>query len=151
MSDTKLTPEITEIVCSYIEKGNSYDTSAQAVGICRQTLYNWMERGEKGEPDFLQFLQSIKKARAKAEMRHVEVIEDAMDKSWQAAAWWLERRNRDKWGQHSEQKIEHSGSIDSSITFKFEVKGDGTTSTKGTVIKAEPGTVSNEDTSVHPV
>ena len=151
MSDTKLTPEITEMVCSYKEKGNSYDTSAQAVGICRQTLYNWMERGEKGEPDFLQFLQAIKKARAKAEMRHVEVIEDAMDKSWQAAAWWLERRNRDKWGQHTEQKIEHTGKIDSSIIFKFEVKQDDITSTKGTATKTEPGTTGNKDTSVRSV
>ena len=71
-------------------------------------------------------------------MRHVEVIEDAMDKSWQAAAWWLERRNRDKWGQHSEQKIEHSGHIDGSITFKFEVKKDDIASTKGTIKEAEP-------------
>jgi transposase len=128
MSDTKLTPEITEIICQYIEKGNSIETAAQAVGICRKTFYNWLDRGEKEEPEFIQFTHNIKKARAKSEMRHVEVIEDAMDKSWQAAAWWLERRNRDKWGQHTEQKIEHTGKIDSNITYEYKVIENAVTS-----------------------
>jgi hypothetical protein len=37
MADCKLTDEITEIICQYIEKGNSYETACQAVGITRQT------------------------------------------------------------------------------------------------------------------
>ena len=134
MAVTKLTPEITEIICQYIEKGNSYETASQAVGICRQTLYNWMQRGDKLEPDYLQFLQSIKKARAKAEIRHVDVIEKAMDKNWQASAWWLERTNKDQWGLHTEQKIEHTGKIDSDIVFRFVTK-DGDNSTTSTPTK----------------
>ena len=120
MTETKLTPEITEIICQYIEKGNSYETAAQAVGICRPTIYNWMERGEKGEEPFLHFLQSIKKAKAKSEIRHIEIIDKAMDKNWTAAAWWLERSNQRDWGNKTEQKIEHTGKFEQPIIFKFE-------------------------------
>jgi predicted DNA-binding protein YlxM (UPF0122 family) len=112
-AECKLTPEITEIICEHIEKGNSFETAAQAVGICRDTIYDWMKRGEKSEPNFLQFLQSIKKARAKAEMRYVAVIDKAAasEKNWTAAAWWLERTNSKQWGNKQETKIEHSGKI----------------------------------------
>lgn len=128
MTDTKLTPEITEIICQYIEKGNSYETAAQAVGICRPTIYNWMKRGESEEEPFLQFLQSIKKAKAKSEIRHIEVIDKAMEKNWQAAAWWLERSNPQGWGNRTEQKIEHTGKIDSNIVYEYKVIKDGTAS-----------------------
>ena len=136
MADCKLSPEITEIICQNIEKGNSFETACQAVGICRKTLYNWMDRGEKGEIDFTHFILSIKKARAKAEMRHVEVIEKAMDKNWQASAWWLERTNKEQWGMHSEQHIEHTGKIDSNILFRFETT-NGNNSTTSTPSKTE--------------
>jgi len=119
-AETKITPEVEEIILQYIEKGTSYETAAQAVGICRITIYNWMERGEKGEEPFLHFLQSIKKAKAKAEIRHIEVIDKAMDKNWQAAAWWLERSNQANWGNRTEQKIEHTGKTDQPVVFKFE-------------------------------
>lgn len=136
MADCKLTPEITEIIVQNIEKGNSYETASQAVGICRKTLYNWIERGEKGEPDFTQFIQQIKKARAKSEMRHVEVIEKAMDKNWQASAWWLERTNKEQWGQRQDIKMEHAGQIDTTIVFKFELE-NGDNITKKTTPKTE--------------
>jgi transposase-like protein len=139
MSETKLTPEITEIICQYIEKGNSYETAAQAVGICRPTIYNWMERGEKGEEPFLQFLQSIKKAKAKSEIRHIDVIDKAMEKNWQAAAWWLERSNQSNWGIRTEQKIEHTGKTDQPIIFQF----NHTTSTTSVPTKTTTDTTSN--------
>ena len=145
MADTKLNPEITEIIVQYIEKGNSYETASQAVGICRQTLYNWMRRGEKGEPEYLQFLQQIKKAKAKAEIRHVEVIDKAMEKNWQAAAWWLERSNPLLWGNKTEQKIEHTGKIDSDIIFKFNVIENGVNSTTSPTTKTTTDITSDKD------
>ena len=36
-------------------------------------------------------------------------IKKASVKSWQAAAWRLERKNPDKWGQRNFVKAEHSG------------------------------------------
>jgi transposase len=133
-NETKLNPEVTEIICQYIEKGNSYETAAQAVGICRVTIYNWIERGEKGEEPFLQFLQAIKKAKAKSEIRHIEVIDKAMEKNWQAAAWWLERSNQRDWGNRTEQKIEHTGKLDQPVVFQFEHKNtvSSTVSSKAT-------------------
>ena len=141
-SETILTPELEEIICQNIEKGNSYETAAQAVGICRPTIYNWMKRGEKNEEPFLHFLRSIKKARAKSEIKHVEVIEKAMDKNWTAAAWWLERTNKEQWGQRTEQHIEHHGQIDSNIVFKFMVTKDDANSTTSTPTKTTTNTIS---------
>jgi len=147
MADCKLTPEITEIICQFIEKGNSYETATQAVGICRKTLFNWMDRGEKGEPDFTHFTHSIKKARAKAEMRRVQVIEDASPKNWQAAAWLLERSNPQQWGNKQETKIEHSGKIEGNIIFNYKVIEDAATTTGSTTpasTKTEDGVGSNK-------
>lgn len=59
-----------------------------ACGIGERTLYEWLEK----DP---QFAQAIKEADAIAEARMVSRIIDAAKESWQAAAWWLERRRPD--------------------------------------------------------
>ncbi len=46
----------------------------------------------------MEFLESIKKAKAKAVIRNVLIIQTAAKKTWQAAAWWLERSHHKDWG-----------------------------------------------------
>ena len=59
MAECKLTPEIEKIITKNLKKGATYETAAQAVGISRQTLHNWIREGENGNPDFLHFLQFV--------------------------------------------------------------------------------------------
>lgn len=83
---TKLTPELKDDIIKYIEAGNYIKHACQLVGISEQTYYTWIKRGEAGEDQFLEFLESIKKAGAKAIARNVLIIQAAAKKSWQAAA-----------------------------------------------------------------
>jgi transposase len=108
MADCKLTKEIAEVIYIYLENGSTYEIAAQAVGVHRNTLYNWICRGEKEEPEYQDFVQNITKARAKAEIKYLNIVEKAMEKDWTAARWKLAHMNPDAWGDKSEQKIEHS-------------------------------------------
>lgn len=96
---TKLSPEVTERILEGLRAGAYAETAAAAAGIGRSTLYRWLQLGE--DPDapaeFREFRDAIKRAEAEAEAEALEVILAASRKSWQAAAWYLERRHPDRW------------------------------------------------------
>lgn len=113
---TLLTPERTEKIVALIAAGNFAETAALAAGISKQTYYNWLARGRvererltekpslkprtKEEP-YLEFFDAVEKARAEAEARMVVLITKAAQepRTWQAAAWWLERVAPQKYGR----------------------------------------------------
>ena len=49
-------------------------------------------KGGKRNELYVQLFQAVQKAESDAVARNVAVIQTAAKKSWQAAAWWLERR-----------------------------------------------------------
>jgi hypothetical protein len=49
------------------------------------------------------FRDSIEKAEGEAELRNLQVIQDATRTTWQAAAWWLERKHKADWSSRVEQ------------------------------------------------
>ena len=88
---------ITEELCNQAEdfasKGLTVDQIAAMLGMGESTLY------EK-QLDFPEFSEAIKKAEADAEEYYLGIIHSHAVKSWQCAAWWLERR---KAGDYSRQ------------------------------------------------
>ena len=92
-----------------LRKGNTLTAAAEAAGIRRETLHDWLEQGEadaragrNGEKRHL--YHTVKKALAEAETRKVGVIDKAgTDGTWTAAAWWLERRRPSDWGKPPER------------------------------------------------
>ena len=88
----KYKPELVNEIIKYIEAGNYQKTACEAVGISEETFYTWMK--EKPE-----FSESIKKAESKAIARNVMIIQKAAQTSWQAAAWFLERKDYERWGR----------------------------------------------------
>ena len=81
----KYTPQVVEQICNLLKGGNTRKTSAIASGVGEDTFYRWMR--EKSE-----FSESVKKAEEIAVARNVAIINKAAGDTWQAAAWWLERR-----------------------------------------------------------
>jgi hypothetical protein len=78
-----------------IRKGATRSAAAASAGVSERSLYEWQQ-------EFPQFSQSIKKADAEAEMAMIDVIRTAAEKgTWQAAAWWLERRHPESWRRRS--------------------------------------------------
>jgi hypothetical protein len=88
----KYTPELVNQLIKYIEAGNYNKTACDAVGIDEQTFYRWIK--EKSE-----FSESIKRAESKAIIRNLTIIQLAAQKNWQAAAWFLERKDYERWGR----------------------------------------------------
>ena len=89
---SKLTPAVQKNICDAIRQGVYDYVAAQAAGIGQRTFYRWMEEGEKATSSVKrQFWQAIKRAEAERETRLLEIINDHAPKSWQAAAWILER------------------------------------------------------------
>ena len=124
MAECKLTPEIEKVITKNLKKGATFETAAQAVGISRQTLHNWIREGENGNPDFLHFLQSIKETRAEVELDLIEVVYDASKKEPDHAKWLLSHMNQEAWGTKSEQKIEHTISQPIKFVLFEEPKND---------------------------
>jgi len=111
---TKLTKELIEEIAQYLRAGNYIETTAALVGIHRDSIYEWLKRGNaeiervsksnrarirKKEEIFVEFTDTVKKAQAQAEAMLVGLIGQAAQKNWTAAAWRLERKYPDKWGR----------------------------------------------------
>lgn len=97
----KLTPELTREISTYISDGNSPTISVTLVGISPSTYFNWMRKGANKEPGFMEFLESIERAKAQSIINRVaRITKAAEDGHWRAAAWLLERMAPKSYGKH---------------------------------------------------
>lgn len=108
----ELTTPLADEICNFIRLGSWMETAAQACGIHRETLREWLKRGNKWlkakrrgrkvpevENGFIDFVQKARKAAAESELIDLERIDKAAEQVWQAAAWRLERRYPKRWGK----------------------------------------------------
>ena len=105
----KLTPETQKVIVDSIAAGVPRATAAQRAGISDRCLYKWHAKGRKGgkgNEELVQLFQAIKKAEADAVARNVALVQKAAAKSWQAAAWWLERRYPEEFGANRRELAE---------------------------------------------
>jgi transposase len=79
---TKLTPKLQEEIIKYVEAGNYAKDACQAVGIGRSTFYDWLKWCKEGREPFSEFLDTIKKAKTKAVIRNVLIIQTEAKKRW---------------------------------------------------------------------
>lgn len=97
---TKLTPEFQDKICKLIAAtGCTVEGAAAAVDIDPRTIYDWRSRGLiECSGIYYQFSQALMRARAKSEATLVACIASAAKTDWRAAAWILERRFPDQYG-----------------------------------------------------
>lgn len=110
----KLTKELIAEAEKWIKAGNYTTTVCQYLGIHQSTWYKWMQQGEKAKSGLKrEFFDRIKKAESHSEMRNVQLIQQAGNETWQAAAWYLERKFPDKWGKKDkvDANLNHSGEV----------------------------------------
>lgn len=84
-SKPKRSPQRIAAIIAGLESGMTRRAAAGAAGIHHTTLYDWIRL----DPPLLTALET---AEAVAESRYTRIVEQAAPTSWQAAAWWLERR-----------------------------------------------------------
>ena len=124
MARTKLTDQLQADFCQALHDGLTFNGACDLVGIAPQTFHEWIARGEgKHErpqtPQFAAFADAVKEARAVRDRRYVKVIEDAaLNGTWQAAAWFLERTNRKEYGRNESVEItgKDGGPVEQRVT-----------------------------------
>jgi len=104
----KYSKEITKEICGHVENGNTQKDAAQLSGICEDTFYEWMKKTE--------FSESIKKAESICKNNMIKIIQKEAKQTWQAAAWWLERRYKNEYSL--KQELEHSGNVSFDVGYE---------------------------------
>lgn len=96
---SKFTPTIKAAIIASLEQGNYQEVAAAQAGVSRTTLGKWLTRGRaEGEGEYYDFLQAVEQAKAKAEGDALNIIRNAaLNGTWQAAAWFLERSKPERW------------------------------------------------------
>ena len=85
--------QLVEALCDSIATGMYVNLACQSVGISTSALSEWEEKGQEGIHPYDKVWQKIQVAEAKAIERRIKRIEEAGESgSWQADAWYLERR-----------------------------------------------------------
>ena len=98
---TKLTPETQTKIITAIKLGMRHEDAAAVAGIALSTFYDWKAKGEKAKSGKMrEFSEALKRAEAEGEQMLLARIQRAGQEQWQANAWILERRHRDKWGRN---------------------------------------------------
>lgn len=105
-SGIKLTPELQALVVAHLAAGNYLETAAQAAGVDKTTLYDWLKKGSTGKEPYAGFSHAVVDAQAKAEARDVQRMDAHGFTNWQAVAWRLERRHPDRWGRKERVEVQ---------------------------------------------
>ncbi len=124
---TKLNPETAAKIVEALRLGVPQTTAVTYARISKSTYYRWLKAAkDPGAPDeFRDFRDAVNTARAEAEVRAVAVIQNASHKSWQAAAWLLERNFPEHWSRVDRHNVSgrEGGPIELSVDAEaLEVK-----------------------------
>lgn len=110
-------PGVLERLVTALQAGSYREQAALHAGISVSTFYRWMKEGEAAEADEIpasksrarEIREAVQNAEASGELHLLATIKAAAPKSWQAAAWILERKYPNKWGRFD--RVEHSGKV----------------------------------------
>ena len=90
----KLTDKVQDTIVKALENGMAIKSACGQARIAEQTYYNWYNKGaEKKSGKYRDFHDAVDNAKNVAQSNFENVITStANNGTWQAAAWWLERR-----------------------------------------------------------
>jgi hypothetical protein len=88
-------PTLATNLCALLSNGASRNVACRALGLEPAMLSRWMGRAGK---KYRALRQQVEKAEAAYVMRHVQRINKAAEKSWQASAWVLARKLPEEFG-----------------------------------------------------
>ncbi len=112
---TKFTEVRKEVVLKALRFGNTRQCAYGLAKVSHDTFYNHLKKD-------LQFSEAVAKAEADAEDTMARVVIAAAAKgTWQAAAWWLERRRPHDYRQRHDVMMEHAGGVKHEGKVKLEI------------------------------
>lgn len=102
----KLNDEVTKKLINALNLGATYTLACNYAGISFDTFRKWMRHGlEEETGKYRTFYDIVKKAQGDAAVMWLAKIEKAASKSWQAAAWKLERRYPKDYGRSIKENL----------------------------------------------
>lgn len=112
MAEKKLDAALIEKAHKLISEGHYAVVVCAYLGISEAIYYKWIQRAKEDQSNnqksiYVEFFESIKEAEAKAEMRHLQTIaKAATEGNWQASAWFLKTKHRDRWSERQEVTLQ---------------------------------------------
>jgi len=109
---SKLTPAVQASICAAVRAGNFLEVAAEAAGVSRATVFEWIARGEGRDAQrrrdrvYADFADAIRQANAEAEIRAVTAWTEQARHDWRATAAFLARRWPERWAPVSRVKID---------------------------------------------
>lgn len=156
---TLLTPELQVEIEQILKEGHYQSVAIDIVGISTPTYYGWLKLGEaaeikkesgellnNSENQYLEFFNTVKKAKAYGIRRDINRIDVAGEKDWHAIAWKRERMNPELFALQAAPTRPETVVNNINIT-KTEVKVELSNANAGTVldIMAECGAIPPPD------
>ena len=94
MSKIKLNEDTESAILRAIEDGANYSIAAASAGICRQTLINWIKKGQKERAvdPYKSFIKKLRLSESRAALLHLRVVKEAaLQGQWKASLAMLDR------------------------------------------------------------
>lgn len=144
-------PELRNLIVKAVKNNMPYKDAVQLAGVSESVIYLWKRRGKLAEDKelqgetldvneqaYLKFLQALRKARSQCIQSNVDIIQKAAERSWQAAAWLLERSEPGTWALHRMLEISgpDGGPIEVSPVDLKKLSTDELNIMRGLVMKA---------------
>ena len=105
MAKKKFSAELCECIIEFHSQGTPLKYCADAVGIHRNTLLNWMKKGESAKSGkYRDFYLDMQRAKSKFIAHHIGKIQD--NKSWMSSQYLLQVTDPDEFVVAEKQKIE---------------------------------------------
>ena len=119
----KINKEIIEKIYTCMVIGSSIESAAAYNGVCRNTLHNWLRKGNKQKSGiYRQFLRRVDEALGACEVRMLKIIEDAatgkpaktnpdgsvtpgLEPNWKAAEFKLRNMFPHRWAPKESIKL----------------------------------------------
>ncbi len=79
-SGSKLTQEVIESICLYVQNGLNYEDAATMSGVSENLFYKWKKKGETAKSGvYANFLHALSKAAIKGKFFHIQNIQKAAE------------------------------------------------------------------------
>lgn len=118
---TKLTPEVHAAIVKDLELGMYVEVACKRAGISKVIYYDWLKRAKAGKPAdqaYIDFAKAVEVGSSQAEAHALAQVRKGVS-NWQANAWFLERRFKDRWAR----TVDNSGIAETPVQpMQFVVK-----------------------------
>lgn len=101
----KKTPKTIETILNAIGEGLTQREASILAHISEDTLSLWKRQDSD-------FSEQIRQKEIECKLGHIRNIKKASEKSWQASAWWLERKYKEEFSIKSKFDVQVNESLD---------------------------------------